>query len=105
MINVHLGLNDIERKKQIKELEEYLRKLKNSYFIILGDFNEGNLSLNNDMMIDAAEQLNKSNILTFSIGLDRIDYMFVSNNIKVESYEVLIKNMSDHYPIVAKILI
>ena len=105
IINVHLGLNDIERKKQIKELEEYLRKLKNSYFIILGDFNEGNLSLNNDMMIDAAEQLNKSNILTFSIGLDRIDYMFVSNNIKVESYEVLIKNMSDHYPIVAKILI
>ena len=76
-----------------------------SFFIILGDFNEGNLSLNNDMMIDAAEQLNKSNILTFSIGLDRIDYMFVSNNIKVESYEVLIKNMSDHYPIVAKILI
>ena len=105
IINVHLGLNDKERKKQIKELEEYLRKLKNSYFIILGDFNEGNLSLNNDMMIDAAEQLNKSNILTFSIGLDRIDYMFVSNNIKVESYEVLIKNMSDHYPIVAKILI
>ena len=53
----------------------------------------------------ATEQENKSNILTFSIGLDRIDYMFVSNNIKVESYEVLIKNMSDHYPIVAKILI
>ncbi|MDY5212663.1 endonuclease/exonuclease/phosphatase family protein [Intestinibacter sp.] len=105
IINVHLGLSDKERKKQIKELEEYLKKLKNSYFIILGDFNEGNISLDNDIMIDAAEQLNKSNILTFSIGLDRIDYMFVSNNIKVESYEVLIKNMSDHYPIVAKILI
>ena len=97
--------NKIGELEKVKELEEYLRKLKNSYFIILGDFNEGNLSLNNDMMIDAAEQLNKSNILTFSIGLDRIDYMFVSNNIKVESYEVLIKNMSDHYPIVAKILI
>ena len=27
IINVHLGLNDKERKKQIKELEEYLRKL------------------------------------------------------------------------------
>ena len=31
--------------------------------------------------------------------------MFVSNNIEVKSYEVLIKNMSDHYPIVAKISI
>ena len=47
----------------------------------------------------------KLHILTFSTELDRIDYMFVSNNIEVKSYEVLIKNMSDHYPIVAKISI
>lgn len=105
IINVHLGLGDKERKKQIKELENYLKNLKNDYFIILGDFNEGNLSLNNEIIIDAAKKLDKSNILTFSTGLDRIDYMFVSRNIEVEYYEVLIKNMSDHYPIVAKISI
>ncbi len=105
IINVHLGLGDKERRKQIKELENYVKGLKNNYFIILGDFNEGNLSLDDEIIVDVAEQLDKSNILTFSTGLDRIDYMFVSNNIDVESYEVLIKNMSDHYPIVAKISI
>ncbi|WP_455544119.1 endonuclease/exonuclease/phosphatase family protein [Intestinibacter sp.] len=105
IINVHLGLGDKERRKQIKELENYVKGLKNNYFIILGDFNEGNLSLDDEIIVDVAEQLDKSNILTFSTGLDRIDYMFVSNNINVESYEVLIKNMSDHYPIVAKISI
>ncbi|MDY4575422.1 MAG: endonuclease/exonuclease/phosphatase family protein [Intestinibacter sp.] len=102
VINVHLGLDCEERKKQIEELRFYIKNLKNEYFIILGDFNEGNISLNDEIIVDVAEELNKSNILTFSMGLDRIDYMFVSNNIKIESYEVLIKNMSDHYPIVAK---
>ncbi|MGN1032343.1 MAG: endonuclease/exonuclease/phosphatase family protein [Intestinibacter sp.] len=105
IINVHLGLDDKERKKQVEELKSYITSLKKDYFIILGDFNEGNISFNDEIIIDVAEELNKSNILTFSMGLDRIDYMFVSNNIKIESYEVLIKNMSDHYPIVAKIFI
>lgn len=102
IINVHLGLDDKEREKQINELKTYIKKLKKDYFVILGDFNEGNISLDDEIIIDVADELDKSNILTFSTGLDRIDYMFVSNNIEIESYEVLIKNMSDHYPIVAK---
>lgn len=108
IINIHLGVGNIERKKQVKELQKYIKTLnyfKNDYFIILGDFNEGNLSLDDEFIIDIAKKLNKSNILTFSKGLERIDYMFVSNNVEVNSYEVLIKNMSDHYPIVAKISI
>lgn len=105
IINVHLGLDDKERKNQIKELKTYIEKLKKDYFVILGDFNEGDISLDDEIIIDVAEEIDKSNILTFSTGLDRIDYMFVSKNIKIESYEVLIKNMSDHYPIVAKFYI
>lgn len=101
IINVHLGLENKERQKQIKELKDYIKNLKNEYFIILGDFNEGDISLENEFIIDVAKELNKSNTLTFSMGLDRIDYMFVSKNIQIEFYEVLIKNMSDHYPIVA----
>ena len=62
IINIHLGLGNKERKKQINELQNYIKGLKKDYFVVLGDFNEGNLSL-------------------------------------------LIKNMSDHYPIVAKISI
>lgn len=108
IINIHLGLRNDERKKQVNELKKYiknLKSLKKEYFIILGDFNEGNLSIDDEIIIDIAKKLNKSNILTFSKGLDRIDYMFVSNNIEIKSYKVLIKNMSDHYPIVAKISI
>ena len=105
IINIHLGLGNKERKKQINELQNYIKGLKKDYFVVLGDFNEGNLSLDDEIIIDVAEKLNKSNILTISTELDRIDYMFVSNNIEVKSYEVLIKNMSDHYPIVAKISI
>ena len=50
-------------------------------------------------------ELGKSNILTFPTGLDRIDYIFVSSNIEVIDYDVIIKDMSDHYPVFAKIKI
>lgn len=102
IINVHLGLEDKEREKQIKELESYIKNIKKEYFIILGDFNQADIILKNRDIKDVAQELNKSNILTFSIGLERIDYMFVSNNIKIKSYEVLKERMSDHYPIMAK---
>ncbi len=102
IINVHLGLEDKERDKQIKELESYIKNIKKEYFIILGDFNQADIILKNRDIKDVAQELNKSNILTFSIGLERIDYMFVSNNIEIKSYEVLKERMSDHYPIMAK---
>ena len=102
IINVHLGVDDKERENQIKELENYIKKIRNGYFIILGDFNQGDMYLNNENIKDVAEELDKSNVLTFSIGLERIDYMFVSNNIDIKSYEVLKERMSDHYPIMAK---
>jgi endonuclease/exonuclease/phosphatase family metal-dependent hydrolase len=35
----------------------------------------------------------------------RIDYIFASKNIEIIDYEVLIENMSDHYPIIAKLKI
>ena len=56
-------------------------------------------------VLDVAKELGKSNILTFPTGLDRIDYIFVSSNIEVIDYDVIIKDMSDHYPVFAKIKI
>ncbi|MGL5316270.1 MAG: endonuclease/exonuclease/phosphatase family protein [Peptostreptococcaceae bacterium] len=105
IVNVHLGVDKEEREVQMKELLEFINSLGNEPYIVMGDFNEGSVSIDSTLLNDVAKQLGKANVLTFSLGLDRIDYIFVSPNIEVLDYEVLIENMSDHYPIVAKIRI
>ncbi len=105
VINVHLGLGEEERNVQLNELADFVSDLNNEPYIVVGDFNQGNMELDNNILKDVAKELDKSNILTFATGLDRIDYIFISPKIEVLNYEVLIKNMSDHYPIIAKIKI
>ncbi|WP_330392760.1 endonuclease/exonuclease/phosphatase family protein [Asaccharospora irregularis] len=105
IINVHLGLGEEERKVQVEELISIIKLLGKEPYIVVGDFNEGDIDINKKILKDVAKELDKSNILTFATGLDRIDYIFVSPNIEVLDYEVLIKNMSDHYPIIAKLKI
>lgn len=101
IINLHLGLNEVERKEQIKEVENFIKNLEDPY-IVVGDFNDGDMKINKKLFKDVAKKLNKENILTFSTALDRIDYILVSPNIEIIDYDVLMKNMSDHYPIVSK---
>lgn len=101
IINLHLGLNDTEREKQLKEVEAFVKNLEDPY-IVVGDFNDGNMNINEDIFKDTATKVNKDNTLTFSTALDRIDYILVSPDIEVIDYDVLMKNMSDHYPIVSK---
>ncbi|MEF9991954.1 MAG: endonuclease/exonuclease/phosphatase family protein [Romboutsia sp.] len=105
IINVHLGVGEDERKVQIKELLEFIKQLENEPYIVVGDFNEGHMNVDESILKDSAVEMNKSNIITFATGLYRIDYIYVSPNIEVLDYEVLIENMSDHYPIVAKLKI
>ena len=105
IINVHLGLENNEREIQMKELLDFIKKLGDEPYIVLGDFNQGNISIEDDILKDVAKELGKSNMLTFPTGLDRIDYILVSPNVEVLEYDVLIKDMSDHYPIFAKIKI
>ena len=105
IINVHLGLGEKEREIQLNELIDFVDRLGNEPYIVVGDFNQGNMSLDDKILKDVAQELNKANVLTFATGLDRIDYIFVSPNIEVLDYEVLIKNMSDHYPIMARVKI
>ena len=105
IINVHLGLENNEREIQIKELLDFINKLGDEPYIVLGDFNQGNINIDNNNLKDVAKELGKSNVLTFPTGLDRIDYILVSPNVEVLEYDVLIKDMSDHYPIFAKIKI
>jgi endonuclease/exonuclease/phosphatase family metal-dependent hydrolase len=105
IINVHLGLGEEERETQLNQLVDFINKLGNDPYIVVGDFNQGSMSLDEKILKDVAKELDKANILTFATGLDRIDYIFVSPEIEILDYEVLIKNMSDHYPIIAKIKI
>ena len=105
VINIHLGLDNEERDIQLGELMDFIKKLEDEPYIVLGDFNQGRVDIDEEILKDSAKVLDKSNILTFPTGLDRIDYIFVSSNIEILDYDVLIKDMSDHYPIVAKIKI
>lgn len=105
IINVHLGLGKKERKVQMQELIEFIKELGNEPCIVVGDFNEDSIYFEELDLKDVAKKLEKSNILTFAVGLERIDYIFASPNIEILDYEVLIKNMSDHYPIIARLKI
>ncbi|MGM9531798.1 endonuclease/exonuclease/phosphatase family protein, partial [Intestinibacter sp.] len=73
IINTHLGLNKIERFKQINEILDFVKNINGKdKNIICGDFNEKNLSINN--LNDASVALKKDNYPTFSKS--RIDYCF-----------------------------
>jgi endonuclease/exonuclease/phosphatase family metal-dependent hydrolase len=104
IINLHLGLDKEERELQLQEVETFIKELNDQY-IVVGDFNQGGIEIDEDLLKDVAKELQMSNILTFPTGLDRIDYIFVSSDIEIIDYDVLIKDMSDHYPIIAKIKI
>ncbi len=103
IINLHLSANTEEQKVQLKEVQEYIDNLGDETYIIAGDFNEPETSLNN--VVDVAKELDKSNTLTFSLGIERIDYIFTSSDVEPIDYNVLMKKMSDHYPIIAKLKI
>lgn len=104
IINLHLGINKDEQEEQLKELQEFIERLGNEPYIIAGDFNTSDINLNNKC-IDVAKKLDESNTLTFSLGIERIDYVFVSQNIIPIKYKVVVKKLSDHYPIIAKLRI
>lgn len=104
IINTHLATNKEEQEEQLKELQEFIDKLGDEPYIIAGDFNAADINLDNKS-IDVAKKLDKSNTLTFSLGIERIDYIFVSQDILPINYRVIIKKLSDHYPIIAKLRI
>ncbi|MEG1408431.1 MAG: endonuclease/exonuclease/phosphatase family protein [Terrisporobacter sp.] len=104
IINVHLGTNKEEQNAQMKELKQFIKKLGDETYIICGDFNSAEADIVGNS-VDVAKALDKSNTLTFSSGIERIDYLFVSPDIEPINYKVVIKKMSDHYPIIAKLRI
>lgn len=98
---VHLSLIRKNRKIQIKELSELVKKVQGNV-IVMGDFNakhQGDLlplvSENHLIFVD------QSNSNTFPAFKPRkcLDYILVSQGIKVKRFEVLPVKYSDHLPL------
>lgn len=98
IINTHLGLDSDERKLQISEILDFA-KGKCDNIIICGDFNEKNINLFS--YNDIAKYLSKDMKPTFNKY--RIDYIFMSKNIKPKYYDVDEVFYSDHFPIIVEI--
>lgn len=96
IINTHLGLDIKERETQIKEILQYCNNLRGKIFIC-GDFNEKDIYLQN--YYDTASIFNSQNIETFPPSKSRIDYIFMSNNLRIFDYYIDFINLSDHYPV------
>ncbi len=105
LLNTHLGLNHKERIKQFQKIENYLNLLKGEPCILMGDFNTSEPVFKSIHLIDSAKIMNQENEETLMHSKKRIDFLFVSPDLKVTSYKVLRVNMSDHYPIVIKIIL
>lgn len=98
VINTHLGLNKEERQTQISEILNFV-KLQNKDIVICGDFNEENINLGS--YTDIGKYLHEDLHPTFKKS--RIDYVFVSKIIKINSYKVDQVFYSDHSPIIVEI--
>lgn len=101
----HFGLAKKEQENAINTLRKEIKGLNNVIF--MGDLNIDEEKLPNidGNLFNTSDILDKK-INTFpSISPSRkIDYIFVSNNIKVLDVNVANKIASDHLPVIAKIL-
>ena len=112
IINTHLDyLHRFSQKKQLNFIYNHIKNIDNNKnIILLGDFN---LHIDNKIFKDFINKLNTINIKRIDINdktfklLDKpIDHIFVSNNIKVLNYKVIIDDeldISDHYPLYLEI--
>jgi endonuclease/exonuclease/phosphatase family metal-dependent hydrolase len=106
--NAHLGLKVAEQKDQIDFIMQMMEAETMDY-ILMGDMNSKSdkLTLITDSMKDCAKGSEKLQQSTFDEKdvKERIDYIFVSSDIEVTNYDVLISEASDHYPVVSEIVV
>lgn len=107
VLNTHLGLSEDIRQKQIKVLSNVISK-DPLPTILAGDFNTSNLLEFQDLfsfLKDPAIIMNKHRVYTFKNSKynSRIDYLLMSKNFLIDSYDVPKIELSDHYPVVVDI--
>ncbi len=98
VLNTHLSLNSFTRINQLKKIQTYLRTLQTP-FIFMGDLNTSLSTLDE---LDVAKLMNKEHLPTTMFSNKRIDYIYVSKDIKIVDYRVLPLKLSDHFPVVAE---
>lgn len=102
--NTHLGLSNLERYGQLNIINKFIKKhsLKsNPPILLLGDFNTTMPLYNRSLLYDT-----DTHVLPTIIGFDKkIDYILVSHHIKVLNFEVIKVEYSDHFPLLAEIVI
>ncbi|MEF9990846.1 MAG: endonuclease/exonuclease/phosphatase family protein [Romboutsia sp.] len=101
VINVHLGLDKKERRKQIEEVLEYTKNLEGE-IILVGDFNETTVEI--EELRDVGKYHGYKNNGTFISTNSRIDYIFMTTeDVYSIGYKIIDTYLSDHYPIMATI--
>ena len=105
VVITHMGLNPDEQELAVKTVVPFLRREK---CILMGDFNVGpdNAVLKpiREIMYDTAELFDKDKLSYPSYEPEiKIDYIFVSPDIKVKSADIPELLVSDHFPHIAEI--
>ncbi|MBB6215031.1 endonuclease/exonuclease/phosphatase family metal-dependent hydrolase [Anaerosolibacter carboniphilus] len=104
VMNTHLGLSREEREKQIEKIQKYISSIKEP-FLFMGDLNTAVTGWSSHQMVDTGKACQQEHLSTLLCYNKRIDYIFVSKSIKVLNYQVVPVKLSDHYPIMAEIII
>lgn len=107
VISTHFGLNGLEQERMVDELCRVIDGC-NEPIILMGDFNA---TPHTDILKpiyarlhSAADIVGNSDFTWASFAPDRIlDYIFVSDGIKVINYEVVKEIVSDHFAVKAVI--
>ncbi len=106
--NTHLGLKEAERKEQLEFIQQMMGDETLDY-LLMGDMNckSSNLTVITGTMKDSAEGSLKLDQSTFEENdvQERIDYIFVSPNIEITSYDVILSEASDHYPVISEVVV
>lgn len=113
VVSLHLDfLRSSVRKKQIKNLIKTLMNRDNA-FIIMGDFNTDWKDssailplLSQQLKLQAYQPLTEDKeLITFPLINKRLDWIFISEDLRFSKYQVLQDNLSDHKAVVAEIQI
>ncbi len=109
-ISIHAGINALEQENMVTALLELLDKTENPV-IVCGDFNiapeNSRLKPLRERLVSAADVMGKTNEKTMSTAIQDVtaDYVFLSKEFEVVSYNVEQIMTSDHFPIVVEVKI
>jgi len=106
LLLAHLALGKKTRAAQIKELTKIVNNIKNPV-ILMGDFNTFQGEIEIQQLLQETHLKDKISLHKQSLGLTqptwhpkrRLDYVLVSQKIKVTKYDVLNYPFSDHMPV------